>query len=225
MRRLVPFVLLGVLSIGAGLGALTSFQSSRPTGVDTEYRVQTCTDIASGSPVAPLLDTLTLNVPASMAKKIAVYSFSGIETAVAVGPADWKCGILSMPTRQSMLLAPKNGSESSNLMEIVTATGMDADVINCPYSDSAFKAVAGQYTEAVARAHCTQPSGQKIIGRSGRYLDIANKATQTEIYGAIGFSSKGETPVARVAVCASSALGGKFCHDIVSIFKQANNIK
>lgn len=194
-------------------------------GVDVEYRVQACKDIASGSPVTPLLDTLTLNVPASMAKKIAVYSFSGTETAVAVGPVDWKCGILSMPTRQSILLAPKNASESSNLMEIVAATGMDADVISCPYSDNAFKAVSGQYTEAVARAHCIQPTGQTIIGRSGRYLDIANKATKTEIYGAIGFSNKGETPVSRVAVCASSSLGGKFCHDVVVIFKQANAIK
>lgn len=224
MRRIVPFVLIGVLSAGAGLGALTSFQSTRPTGVDVEYRVQACTDIASGSTNQPLIDTLTLNVPASIAHKISVYSFSGLETAVAVGPANWKCGVLAMPTRQSILLAPKNASESSNLMEMVTATGMDANVTNCPYSDGAFAAVAGQYSEAVAKAHCTQPSGQKIIGRSGRYIEISNSSTQTPIYGVIGYGNQ-SAPVARIAVCASSELGGSFCKQLVEIFKQANPIK
>ena len=224
MRRIVPFVLLGVLSVGAGVGALTSFQSTRPSGIDVEYRIQTCTDIATGAANQPLIDTLTLNVPAALSKKIAVYSFSGLETAVAVGPANWKCGVLAMPTLQSILLAPKVGSESSNLMEIVTATGMDASVTNCPYSDTAYSAVAAKYSDSVAKAHCTQPTGQKIIGRSGRYIDIANTSTQTPIYGVIGYTDKG-TPTARIAVCASSELGGSFCKQIVGIFKQANPIK
>jgi len=224
MRRIVPFVLLGVLSVGAGFGALTSYQSSRPTGTDVEYRVQACTDAASGATVKPLIDTLTLNVSSSISKKIAVYSFSGLETSVAVGPANWKCGVIAYPTRQSILLAPKGASESSNLMEIVTATGMDANVLYCPYSEGAFSAVAVHYTEAVARTHCTQPSGQKIIGQSGRYIDISITSTKTPIYGVIGYSSSG-TPTAKIAICASSELGGSFCKQVVGIFKRANQIK
>jgi|GEM_PF-4031722 len=223
MRRIVPFVLLGVLSAGAGLGALTSFQSTRPAGTDVEYRVQTCTDVASGQVQQPLVDTLTLNVPSSISKKIAVYSFTGLETAVAVGPANWKCGIIAMPTRQSMLLAPKKASKATELMELVVATGMDANVVNCPYNKHAFSAVAAQYTEKVAQAHCNQPSGQKIIGRSGLYIDIANLSTKTPIYGAIGYSRNG-TPTARIAVCASSELGGSLCKQIVAVFKRANHL-
>jgi hypothetical protein len=201
MRKLIPHILLAVMTLGAGVAALSSFQSTRFTGAFVELKETTCLDQGTNQPIPASETPIKTLVPSwadySSQARYATPASTGL---VAVAPAGWFCRAATGTPAGVDIRSNASQTQPATIIEYLITTGEAASRMACPYNKEAH-ALVDASTDAVTTSQiCTPAPSDSIIRKIGDFVIIkSTSATTGTIYGALSFHKTNLT--SKLGVC------------------------
>lgn len=203
MRKLIPHVLLALMTLGAGVAALSSFQSTRFSGAFVELKETTCLDQATSQPI-PASQTSTKTLVPSWGdySSQARYATPASTGLVAVAPAGWYCRAASGTPAGVDIRSNSSQLQPATIIEYLTTSDQSASRMACPYNKEARSLVNAATDAVTATQICTPSPSDRIIRKIGNFVIIKSTSANTgTIYGALSFQNSQSKLTAKLGVC------------------------
>jgi len=203
MRKLVPHALLAVLTLGAGLAALTSFQSTRFSAARAELVAAPCILRTTGQAIPTTKDPIEAIIPADSINNAGLYATPTQSKLIAVAPVGWICDAVGDELGGVVIRSSENPTEPLTVLEFLSAFGPFAERLSCPFSHDARDGIFKTGGDELVQSTCALSEQVSITGQEGNYTYItATSAESGTSYAAIGYSKDSHS--AKVGVCLAS---------------------
>ncbi|CAB4877370.1 unannotated protein [freshwater metagenome] len=201
MRKIIPHALLAVLTLGAGLGALTSFQSTRFSAARAALIAAPCIGESNESPIPGGGPSIEAIVPANAVSNAGLYAMPKELKLIAVAPTGWVCHALNFGGVD--IRNTEDQTKPLSVIQFLTNTGPDAQKLACPFSKEAENEVLSVGGEPLVKSPCVMSKEVSITNREGAYVYITVKLPNySPQYGVIAYSKVSDTT--NVGICVPS---------------------
>ncbi len=203
MRKLIPHALLAALTLGAGLGALTSFQSTRFSAARAALVAAPCISQSTGQSIPASSTPIEAIIPGDAVDNAGLYATPSGSNLVAVAPTGWICHAATSSPSGVDIRNSEDPKVPVTVLQFLSAVGPNAEQVACPYSREARDQILKIGGETLVQSTCAMSELNSISGQEGDYVYItATSATSGPLYGVIAYSSV--TDSANVGICIPS---------------------
>jgi hypothetical protein len=205
MRKLIPHALLAFLTLGAGLGALTSFQSTRFSAARAALVAAPCISEVTGQSIPVSNTPLEAIIPSSAVDNAGLYATPSASGLVAVAPYGWLCHVVAPNVNASGIDIRNSDDPTSpvSVLQFTTAVGPSAEQVACPFSNEAKDRIFNIGGDMLVKSTCAMSEFVSISAHEGEYVFITAKGDPSQpLYGVIAYSTI--TDSANVGICVPS---------------------
>jgi len=205
VRKLIPHALLALLTLGAGLGALTSFQSTRFSAARAALVAVPCTTEDTGQSIPVSNAPLEAIIPGSAVDNAGLYATPNASGLVAVAPSGWLCHVLA-PNANASGIDIRNSQDPTSpvtVLQFTTAVGPSAEQVACPFSNKAKDQIFKIGGDMLVNSTCGMSEFVSISAQEDEYVFFTAKGDPSQpLYGVIAYSAI--TDSANVGICVPS---------------------
>ena len=205
MRKLIPHALLAFLTLGAGLGALTSFQSTRFSAARAALVAAPCISEVTGQSIPVSNTPLEAIIPSSAVDNAGLYATPSASGLVAVAPSGWLCNVLAPNENASGvdIRTSQDPTSRVTVLQFSAVVGPSAEQAACPFSRKAKDRIFTLGGDVLVKSTCALSDFVSISGQEGEYVFITAKGDPSQrLYGVIAYSTI--TDSSNVGICVPS---------------------
>jgi hypothetical protein len=203
MRKLIPHALLATLTLGAGIAALVSFQSTRFSAARASLVAAPCISQATGQSIPLNSAPIEAIIPGDAVDNAGLYATPTESKLVAVAPTGWRCHAAVGSPSGVDIRTSDDPTIPVTVLQYLAAFGPNAEQIACPYSREAKDQILKIGGETLVQSTCVMSELNSISGQEGDYTYItATSATSGPLYGVIAYSKVSDS--ANVGICIPS---------------------
>ncbi len=234
MRKLIPHALLAVLTLGAGLGALTSFQSTRFSAARAALVAAPCISQSTGQSIPTSSAPIEAIIPGNAIDNAGLYATPSTSNLIAVAPTGWICHASTSSPSGVDIRNSEDPKVPVTVLQYFAQFGPSAEQGACPYSREARDQIFKIGGDELVQATCALPELNTISGQEGDYIYItATSATSGPLYGTIAYSSVSDSANVGICIPSDSMTPGKpsyvfdrsICKQYLRAFARNNPMK
>jgi hypothetical protein len=210
MRKLIPHALLAVLTLGAGFGALASFQSTRFSAARAALVAAPCISQSTGQAIPTSSTPIEAIIPGNALDNAGLYATPSTSNIIAVAPTGWICHASTSGPSGVDIRTGEDPKVPVTVLQYFAEFGPKAEQAACPYSRKAKDQIFKIGGERLVQATCVLPVLNTISAHEGDYSFItAKSATSGPLYGVVAYSSVSDSTNIGICIPSDSLTPGK----------------
>jgi|GEM_PF-3877608 len=234
MRKLIPHALLAVLTLGAGVAALASFQSTRFSAARAELVAAPCKSQTTGQAIPSSTAPIEAIIPADAVDNAGLYATPTLSKLIAVAPVGWVCQAVTAELSGVVIFSGEDPTAPMTVLQFLAAFGPVAERVACPFSQDAKDQIFKNGGDDLVAKTCAPSDLVSITGQEGGYTYITvTSAESGPQYALIAYSNDSHSAKAGVCIPSDSLTPGKpdymfdqsKCKQYLRAFARNNPIK
>ncbi len=210
MRKLIPHALLAALTLGAGLGALTSFQSTRFSAARAALVAAPCISQSTGQSIPTSGAPIEAIIPGNAIDNAGLYATPSMANLIAVAPTGWICHAVTSTASGVDIRNSEDPKKPVTVLQYFTQSGPSAEQGACPYSREARDQIYKIGGDVLVQSTCALPETNTISEQEGDYAYITATSAETgPLYGVIAYSSVSDSSNIGICIPSDSLTPGK----------------
>ena len=210
MRKIVPHALLAVLTLGAGIAALTSFQSTRFSAVRAELVAVPCISPTTGQAIPTSGAPIEAIIPGNAVDNAGLYATPPQSKLIAVAPVGWICQPVVEELSGVVIFSGDDPTAPMTVLQFLAAFGPAAERVACPFSQEAKYQILKTGGDDLVTKTCSLSELVSVTGQEGNYTFITvTSAESGPQYAVIAYSQDSHSAKAGVCIPSDSLTPGK----------------